>query len=568
MTLPDNRLGSALYNSFWPLATAALVLLIIGIGLRDPWPADEPRFALIAKEMVDTGQWFFPARAQELYPDKPPIFMWIIAIFYWLSDSIRISFLLPSALSGLLTLFLVCDISQRLWNKQTAIIAGWMLLFSFQFILQAKTAQIDAMVCAWITVACYGLLRYLLIDGKYKWYALAWFFMGIGVITKGVGFLPLLMLIPYWIYRVKAKDTTHIAQHASYYWILGPLIMLLAIALWFIPMLIIVAQSDNPAFEMYRDNILFKQTVTRYADSWHHIKPFWYYLVSVIPIFWFPVSFLIPSLVKQWTDSFKQLDPRIILPLGWVLLVILFFSISPGKRGVYVLPALPMLVLACAPYYQVLLKNKVLKFTILGVALLLSSLLFITAVAGLAEIEATLKLVEKFKVNPWNFFLVIGIASLLSIAAVWRKNQWLAWPLFMSILWLGYSTYGYYLRNPISTPISVYRNAEAVLSEDAEIALVDFSEQFILFSPFTIRHFGYRTLLEQQLETAYQWQKKDTQFILIEDKLVDDVCFDINKGIDLGFAHRRHWVLLPKAAKNSNCNHESSHLPVYKYEPK
>ena len=56
--------------TFW-LFVLASVLIFIGLGLRDPWPADEPRFAQVAKEMVETGQWFFPARAGEFYPDKP-----------------------------------------------------------------------------------------------------------------------------------------------------------------------------------------------------------------------------------------------------------------------------------------------------------------------------------------------------------------------------------------------------------------------------------------------------------------------------------------------------------------
>jgi 4-amino-4-deoxy-L-arabinose transferase-like glycosyltransferase len=68
------------FNLLW-LLIFAIALIFTGIGLREPWPADEPRFAQIAKEMVETGQWFFPMRGGELYPDKPPIFMWSIACF-------------------------------------------------------------------------------------------------------------------------------------------------------------------------------------------------------------------------------------------------------------------------------------------------------------------------------------------------------------------------------------------------------------------------------------------------------------------------------------------------------
>ncbi len=562
------HLGVSLGDSFWLLFIIAVVIIFTGIGLRDPWPADEPRFALIAKEMVDTGQWFFPARAQELYPDKPPIFMWTIALFYWFTGSIRFSFLLPSAFSALLCIFLVYDISKRLWDKKTGIIAGWLLLFSLQFILQAKTAQIDAMVCAWITVASYGLMRYLLIDGLYRWYALAWFFMGIGVITKGVGFLPLLMLIPYALCRAKTRNSIPLANHSLLYWWCGPLIMLFAISLWFVPMIIIVANSDNTAFELYRDNILFKQTVTRYADSWHHIKPFWYYLSSVIPVFWLPATFLIPWLVKPWYKAIRELDLRIILPLGWVCLVVLFFSISPGKRGVYILPALPMLVVAIAPYYRIIMQKTFIKLLLAIFSLTLCFFVLLFGVSGLMEIAAVVKLANKFDIQPWYFFVFVGGTGLLAILVVWRNNQWLAWPIFMSILWLTYSTYGYYLRNPISTPMSIYQAAEKFVDDKSEIALVSFSEQFIFFATHPISHFGYHSPLEGQIGAAYQWQNADTRFVLIADKLIDEQCFDTSKAHDLGYAHRRHWLLLPQDSKRDHCKFTPSGLPTYTYLPK
>lgn len=563
-----NRFVETLATSFWPLFIAAFILIFTGIGLRDPWPADEPRFALVAKEMVETGQWFFPARAQELYPDKPPVFMWAIAIFYWLTGSVRIAFLMPSALCGLLTLFLTYDIAKRLWSKKVALMAGWLLLVSFQFVLQAKTAQIDATVTAWITFGCYGILRYSLVDGKYRWYALAWFFMGVGVITKGVGFLPMLMLIPLLFYRYKAKTANNVVAYPMWTWFAGPFIMLGTIALWVVPMMVIVAQSDSAAFELYRDNILLKQTVTRYADSWHHVKPAWYYVTSVIPVFWLPLSLMIPWLVKPWIASFKALDPRIILPLTWVLLVIVFFSISPGKRGVYIFPALPMLVLAVAPYFELLLKKAGLRRLLFGLVSLLSFGLIAFAVLGLMDVTAVSKLADKIEISPWYFFLCVGLISTLGLIYALVKNTWFAWPVFFTALWMTYSTYGYVLRNEVSTPISIYENAQQYVSDDAEIALLRFSEQFILFSPYPVYHFGYHTPLEEQLKAAYQWQSNERRYLLIEDKLIDPSCFDMDSGIDLGFAHRRHWILLPQDAKKPTCEYPPSELPVYFYEHK
>ncbi|HET7662046.1 MAG TPA: dolichyl-phosphate-mannose--protein mannosyltransferase, partial [Rhodanobacteraceae bacterium] len=71
-------LGDARRELIW-FGIFALLLLGLGMGLRDPWPSDEPRFALVAQWMVQHGQWLFPHRGQELYSDKPPVFFWLEA---------------------------------------------------------------------------------------------------------------------------------------------------------------------------------------------------------------------------------------------------------------------------------------------------------------------------------------------------------------------------------------------------------------------------------------------------------------------------------------------------------
>lgn len=49
-------------QEFWLLFGIALLILGAGLGLRDPWPADEPRFALVAKQMIESGNWLIPHR--------------------------------------------------------------------------------------------------------------------------------------------------------------------------------------------------------------------------------------------------------------------------------------------------------------------------------------------------------------------------------------------------------------------------------------------------------------------------------------------------------------------------
>ncbi len=557
----------------WLLALSAL-LIFIGIGLRSPWPADEPRYALIAKEMVESGQWLFPVRAGELYPDKPPLFFWSIAIFYWLTGSLNIAFLLPSALFGLLTLFLIYDLGRRLWSVQVGFQAAALLALTIQFTLQAKTAQIDMMVCTWITLGCYGLLRFLLDDQKWRWYFMAWFFMGVGVITKGVGFLPMLMLVPYFLLRwLKVPDLASIQAkpeiQRNWRWLTGLPLMLGTILLWLLPMLYSVSVSDDSAFQQYRDNILLKQTVKRYTDAWHHFQPFWYYFVTVIPSLWFPLSFMLPWLVTPWKKAITLGDRRIILPLCWILLVLVFFSFSRGKRGVYIFPTLPMMALIVAPYLKDLLKSRGFNWLLWSVVTLCGLALTTLGGLGIGEHPALAKLSTTYGIDPWGFIITLGVWALVASLLTFRRLKPAAWAIFIIGTWGLYSTWGYRLFNPakISTPL--YQQIASEAPSIREIALVDFTESQVLFSPYPITQFGYHTEPDQQLRAAWQWQNKLTaRYVLApREAVTGEECYVLKNARDVGFAHGKNWVLLGDDARKENCPAPAAEVKAFHYTP-
>ena len=323
-------------------------VLMSGLGLRDPWAPDEPRFALIARDMLISGDWLIPRVGGDLYPDKPPLFMWLVATCTWLTGSLRVGFMLPSMLASLGVLWLVFDLAHRLWDRDTAIAAGLVLLTTLQFPLQAHSAQIDASLCFFTTLSLYGLLRHLLLGPAWGWYLAGWAAAGLGIITKGVGILPLLILLPWlWARRQRWIETP---SGPRLLWFAGPLVMLAAIGLWLLPMLLHAWNSLDPDLTAYRDNILMKQTMERYARSWGHIRPPWYFLTNVIPLLWLPTVVLVPWLWPRWRACFRGESTPVFLLLCWILLVLVFFSATPGKRGVYLLPAVPALALAVAPW--------------------------------------------------------------------------------------------------------------------------------------------------------------------------------------------------------------------------
>ena len=244
---------------------AALVIVGAGLGLRDPWPADEPRFAVIARDMVISGEWFFPRIGGVYYVDKPPLYFWILAGFISLTDSVRSAFLLPSLFASIGVLVLVYDLGQRLWNRGTGVSASLLLLLTFQFANLAKVAQIDMLLCFWVTLALYGFIRHLQIGPSWGWYYIGFCSAGLGVITKGVGFLALFVFIPYGLAVLLRMEV--VKSGWSRRWLIGPVLFSAVIAAWVVSMLFHVDQSDDAAMQVYRDHILFKQTRECYLQA-------------------------------------------------------------------------------------------------------------------------------------------------------------------------------------------------------------------------------------------------------------------------------------------------------------
>jgi 4-amino-4-deoxy-L-arabinose transferase-like glycosyltransferase len=70
----------------------------------------------------------------------------------------------------------------------------------------------------------------------------------------------------------------------------------------------------------------------------------------LIGLLWLPFVRAWPwALPFAWRQLRTRRAPRVFVPLAWSALVLLFFSLSPGKRDMYILPALPMLCVALAP---------------------------------------------------------------------------------------------------------------------------------------------------------------------------------------------------------------------------
>src|SRR6202790_4533992 len=92
------------------------------IGFVGP---DEPRYAWIARDMAETGDWITPRLYGKPWFEKPPLYYWGAAISFKLFGVSEAAARLPSAISALLATLAMAWLAWRIYGAETA---RWLLL--------------------------------------------------------------------------------------------------------------------------------------------------------------------------------------------------------------------------------------------------------------------------------------------------------------------------------------------------------------------------------------------------------------------------------------------------------
>ncbi|HEY4563704.1 MAG TPA: glycosyltransferase family 39 protein, partial [Thermoanaerobaculia bacterium] len=318
-----------------------LILALLGalsylpaLSLRDLWNPDEARYAEVAREMRELGHWAVPHLNGQTYSQKPPLFFWSIAAAGELTRGIdETSARLPSALSAIGALLLVYLMGERFFGRRAAWLAAAAFGTCFKVIWQARFGQIDMFLTALVTLGVWCWVRgYTEKRPGFYW----GFFLAAGLATmaKGpVGLLPPLLAILAFLWITGDREEIRRLRIGR-----GLLLWAAVMLAWLVP-------AGLEAGPDYLRQIVFRQTVTRYATPWHHFAPPWFYL-TVIPGDFFPWSFLLPTaIVVGWKRRAGRLRAGFLFALCWVVVTLVFFSISSAKRSVYILTMYPAMAL-------------------------------------------------------------------------------------------------------------------------------------------------------------------------------------------------------------------------------
>ena len=320
----------------WPglllLTAAGLLVFFWRLGSHDLWPPDEPRFALVAREMWTRGDYSVLSLNNHLYTDKPPLFFWAINGFGRLLGGIdEWAARLPSAVAAFLALLLIERLGGWLYDRKTGLVAALVFATSLQIVERGRWASID------MTLNLFVLSAVLLFwrgrarpESQAASFAWAWVMMGLATLAKGpVGLLlPILAVLPSILIARDFKTARRLVSPV------GVALYLLVTLSWFG----LFAWRLGPRYALW---VLMHQNVERYVGAWNSTHPVWYYLWR-FPLGFFPwIVFLPWGIAQAFSAEERERRSAALFLATWIGAIFLFFSFSTGKRGVYIIPLYP-----------------------------------------------------------------------------------------------------------------------------------------------------------------------------------------------------------------------------------
>ncbi|NOZ22320.1 MAG: glycosyltransferase family 39 protein [Planctomycetes bacterium] len=308
------------------------VTILPNIGTRDLWEPEELRYAEVSREMMSRGDWALLRINNKLYPDKPPLFFWLICASAKCFGGLNaITVRVPNITSSFLLLLVVFLFGRRLIGERPAFLACLALMSTPFFVWTCAEARMDTTLTLFIALALWCFWRNYEKGGRNIPLHLAFGILtGLATLTKGpIGFL--LPFLTALVFTLKERQPRKLLNLTF----LPAIGACLAVVL---PWLILACYRGG---EDFTRNILFTQNIGRAVLGIRHSKPF-YHFFWVVPGILMPWTLLIPAMIyyRPFAEDEKTRRGQIFV-LCWFLTVFIFFTLSKGKRTIYMTPLLP-----------------------------------------------------------------------------------------------------------------------------------------------------------------------------------------------------------------------------------
>lgn len=339
----------------WPLASLALLAALqtaFTFSARSLWFSDEVRYADAYAGLL-RGKWLVLNLNGLAYPDKPPLYFWLLRVLDALTGlGDPAVFFLGAAVSGVLLLWAVLLLARALrLPEEAGPLAGVILLGTLFFAGLLHYSRMDLLFAALITAA-QAAFCLAFAPGeearRSRRAALALFLAGLATLTKGpLGLaFPVATTLVYLAWRGRAREFFSRGLLPG----LGALLAI--VSAWVVAAYFL----EGPQF---LHKIFYEQIFQRATKTFHHAEP-WHFYLAAFPPCWLPWTLAVVSLPvgRLFTAAFWRglWAGRKNPPTGpegallWISAVsgLVLLSLLSGKVVIYVLPQLVPLALLLA----------------------------------------------------------------------------------------------------------------------------------------------------------------------------------------------------------------------------
>jgi 4-amino-4-deoxy-L-arabinose transferase-like glycosyltransferase len=324
-------------------------LFFYGIGQFGLIGADEPRYAQVAREMLERRDWITPVLGGRAWLEKPPLYYWQAMLAYSAFGVSDVSARIPAAVDATLLVVAVYFFFRR-FRRGVEIDAALITASCAGVIGFARAASMDMALAAAFGMGMLAWWAWRESGGRF-YLALFYVCMAFGMLAKG----PVAPVLAAAVIILFALITRELRLVTRTLWLPGILLFCAIAAPWYV-----AVQVRNPQF--FREFILQHNLARFSSDLYHHRQPFWYYLpvtaLALVPWTVFVTAAFVESLRTWWAKrELITAEPDIEMEFGlfaccWLAVPVAFFSISQSKLPGYILPAIPAGAVLLAVYLR------------------------------------------------------------------------------------------------------------------------------------------------------------------------------------------------------------------------
>ena len=320
-------------------------LFFYGLGAFGLLGADEPRYAQIAREMLDRSDWITPTLQGKPWLEKPALYYWQAMLSFRVAGVSDQTARLPAAFDAALLIAVIYWFLRRF--RPGSELDGALITASCAGVIGfARAAATDMPLAAAFSIAL--LAWYAWYESRRHIYLAAFYIaLALGTLAKGP-VAPALSAVIIFLFVAVKRDWRAIPRTL---WIPGIAVYLVVMLPWYI-----AVQLRNPEFFRF---FILEHNLARFSlDVYHHHQPFWFYL-PVFLLAMMPWTLALILAVGErvrlvWAEGKQAFSsPEASWPLFlliWMLVPVLFFSASQSKLPGYILPAVPAGALLIAEY--------------------------------------------------------------------------------------------------------------------------------------------------------------------------------------------------------------------------